>query len=349
MVSVIIPARNETYLEKTVRNILENAEGEIEIIVELDGWAPNPQINIGDERVKFIYHKEGIGQRACINDGARRAKGEYIMKLDAHCAVSKGFDTILQRDCKYEWTMVPRMYNLRIDDWTPKLHKRTDYMYISAPQSDKPFRASYYGSAQPKNDKMIDETMCCMGPGWFMHKKRFWEQDGCDEGHKGGWGQQGIEVALKAWLSGGALMVNKNCWFAHWFRGGKHDPKYSPGFPYKISGRTVEDVRRYSRDLWLNNAWDKQVRTIEWLVEKFDPPGWDTSLTLVYYTANIIHRAIEYSVLRSLKGFGYPIVSVSQKPMDLGKNIVVPKERSLENIYRQVLVGVKEGSFDVQS
>jgi hypothetical protein len=30
--------------------------------------------------------------------------------------------------------------------------------------------------------------------------------------------------------------------------------------------------------------------------------------------------------------------------MDLGKNIVVPKERSLENIYRQVLIGAKEAT-----
>jgi glycosyltransferase involved in cell wall biosynthesis len=37
MLSVIIPAKNEIYLERTIRNILENAEGEIEVIAELDG------------------------------------------------------------------------------------------------------------------------------------------------------------------------------------------------------------------------------------------------------------------------------------------------------------------------
>lgn len=346
MLSVIIPARNEVYLEKTIRNILENAEGEIEIIVELDGWLPDPRINIGDERVVFIHHKEAIGQRACINDGARRAKGKYIMKLDAHCAVAKGFDVILARDCKYEWTLVPRMYNLDIDTWKPKLHKRTDYMYISSPDAEKPFRAQYYGSRQPRNDIMIDETMCCMGPGWFMHKERFWEQGGCDEGHEGGWGQQGIEVACKAWLSGGALMVDKNTWFAHWFRGGTYNEHYSPGFPWPASGRTQERVREYSRNLWLNDKWDKAVRPFQWLVDKFDPPGWDNSITILYYTANVISKAIEYTVLRSLKGFRYPIVSVSQEPMDLGKNIVVPKGRSLSKIYEQVLIGAKEAKTE---
>lgn len=335
MLSVIIPSRNEVYLEKTIRNILDNAKGDIEVIAELDGWTPEPPLQF-DERVVFVHHPEAIGQRACINHGASIAKGEYIMKLDAHCAVGEGFDVILARDCKYEWTLVPTMYNLDIGTFKPKLHKRTDYMYIGCGDG-RLLRAEYYGSRQPKSDKPIDETMCCMGPGWFMHKKRFFEQGGCDENHEGGWGQQGVEVACKAWLSGGALMVDKNTWFAHWFRGGG-----GPGFPYPISGNTIERVRRYSRDLWLNDKWDKQVRSFKWLVDKFDPPGWITDLTIIYYTANVVEKGIEYSVLRNLRGQGIPIVSVSQEPMALGKNIVVAKERSYENIYRQVLIGAKE-------
>jgi glycosyltransferase involved in cell wall biosynthesis len=340
MLSVIIPSRNEPYLERTIRNILENAEGNIEIIVELDGYLPEPPINIGDNRVIFFHHEKGIGQRACINHGVKECSGEFIMKLDAHCAVGKGFDVILARDCEQSWTMIPTMYNLDHTTWKPKLHKRTDYMYIGC-DNGRLLRAEYYGSRQPKSDKQIDETMCCMGPGWFMHKSRFIEQGGCDENHEGGWGQQGVEVACKAWLSGGALMVNKKTWFAHWFRGGG-----GPGFPYPISGNQIERVRTYSRDLWLNNKWPQQTRTFQWLIDKFDPPGWDTSLTIIYYTANVIAKGIEYSVLRGLRGHGYPIISVSQEPMQLGKNIVVPKERSLTNIYRQVLVGAKEAKTE---
>lgn len=340
MLSVIIPARNEIYLGKTIENILENVEGEIEIIVELDGYLPDPALEF-DERVVFVHNPESIGQRACINHGATIAKGEYIMKLDAHCAVAKGFDVQLAKDCQYDWTLVPTMYNLDISDWTPKLHKRTDYMYISF--RDGVLRSEYYEGKekdnrrrQPSNDIMIDDIMTCMGPGWFMHKARFWELGGCDENHEGGWGQQGIEVACKAWLSGGALKVDKNTWFAHWFRGGG-----GPGFPYPISGNQINRVREYSTNLWMNNKWDKQVRDFQWLLDKFDPPGWNNDLTILYYTANVVHKGIEFSVLRSLKKYGYPIISISQEPMELGNNIVVPKERSLENIYRQVLTGAK--------
>ena len=333
MLSVIIPSRNEVYLGRTIENILANAQGEIEIIAELDGYAPDPPL-VFDKRVIFVHHEQSIGQRACINHAAKIAKGEFIMKLDAHCAVGPGFDVILAQDCEKDWTVIPRMYNLDHTTWLPKLHKKTDYMYIGCDEG-RLLRAEYY-KREPKSDLLIDDTMCCMGPGWFMRKDRFWEQGGCDEGHEGGWGQQGVEVACKAWLSGGSLKVNKKTWFSHWFRGGG-----GPGFPYRISGNTVERVRRYSRDLWLNDKWEKQTRKFQWLIDKFDPPGWTTDLTLLYYTANVIAPGIEYSVLRALKKFGYPIVSVSQKPMDLGKNIVVPKKRSLTNIYCQVLVGAK--------
>jgi glycosyltransferase involved in cell wall biosynthesis len=281
--SVIIPARNEQFLQKTIESVLSAAVEPIEVIAVLDGYWPEQEYVVKDHpSVNVLHFSSPIGQRAAINRGCKVATGKYMMKLDAHCNVAKGFDKILKEDCKYEWTMVPRMYNLDVETWLPKKHKRTDYMYISSPDFEKPLRAMYYGNyggiktAKPSvpKDVVIDETMCCMGPGWFMHMDRFWELGGCDEGH-GGWGQQGVEVSLKAWLSGGALMVNKKTWFAHFFRGGGVPDGFKSGFPYKISGKDVDKARKYSQDLWLNNKWEKQTRPISWLVEKFDPPTWN--------------------------------------------------------------------------
>jgi len=277
MLSVIIPSRNEVYLEKTIRNILENAHGDIEIIAELDGYIPEPQIVLDDARVKFVHHETAIGQRACINHGVSIAQGKFIMKLDAHCAVAPGFDVELAKNCDESWTVIPRMYNLDIATWKPKLHKVTDYMYFTSPHhTESPFRAAYFTGQQYREHRrkpeMIDDVMCCMGPGWFMHKSRFLAQGGCDEGHHGGWGQQGIEVSLKAWLSGGSLKVNKNTWFAHWFRGGS-----GPGFPYPISGNQIERARDYSKDIWLNDKWPLATRKLEWVIQKFRPPTWDAN------------------------------------------------------------------------
>lgn len=281
MLSVIIPARNEPYLEQTIRNVLDNAEGKIEVLVELDGY--KPEITISDSRVRFFHNEEALGQRGAINHAARQAQGDYVMKLDAHCAVGKGFDVILASDCEPDWTVIPRMYNLDHTTFKPKLfddfnrairmRKLHDYIGIHINEKDE-FRVWYMPHGfnkelhHSRKDILIDDAMACMGCCFFMTRERFWELEGCDEGH-GSWGNQGIEVALKAWLSGGSLKVNKNTWFAHWFRAG------DGGFPYPISGNAIDRARSYSRNLWTNNRWHKQTRPISWLFEKFKYPGWE--------------------------------------------------------------------------
>jgi hypothetical protein len=69
-------------------------------------------------------------------------------------------------------------------------------------------------------------------------------------------------------------------------------------------------------------------------------------LTIVFYTANVISPKIMAPVIEGLLSFGYPIVSVTQEPMELGSNIVVPKFRSVRNIYRQVLIGAEAATTD---
>ena len=91
MLSILIPARHEEFLAKTVENILENIEAETEIIVVLDGepsMSPLPE----DPRVHVISVSKAFGQRAATNLAARMAVGKYVVKVDAHCAFDKGFD-----------------------------------------------------------------------------------------------------------------------------------------------------------------------------------------------------------------------------------------------------------------
>jgi len=274
LTTVIIPALNEKYLQRTIENVLENAEGDIEVIAICDGYWPDPPIK-DRPNVRLIHNTVSRGQRQSINDAARLAQGKYIMKLDAHCAVAPGFNKILQEDCEYDMTMIPRMYNLDHTTWEPKKHKRTDYMFIGMVGGN--LRAQYYagsGQPQPRNDKLIDDIMCCMGPCFFMHKARFFELGGCDEDH-GHWGQQGVEVACKAWLSGGRLVVNKRTWFAHWFRGHHKHENGRVGFPYSIRQSQINAARAHSNDLWMNNKWPQQKRDFNWLLKKFNPPTWE--------------------------------------------------------------------------
>jgi hypothetical protein len=118
------------------------------------------------------------------------------------------------------------------------------------------------------------ETMSCIGCCFMMERERFWELGGMREEH-GSWGQFGTELACKAWLSGGALMTSTKTWVAHLFRTGNFGRDGQSSWPYPISQRQINKARKHSKKLWLNNRWEKQVRPLSWLIEKFDPPDWD--------------------------------------------------------------------------
>ena len=67
MVTIIIPSRNEPYLQKTILDILKKAVGEIEVIAILDGYWPTAEEMVDDERVKYIHYGTPRGMRNAIN------------------------------------------------------------------------------------------------------------------------------------------------------------------------------------------------------------------------------------------------------------------------------------------
>lgn len=293
--SILIPSRNEMFLKNTIENILANIEGETEVIAVLDGaWADPPIPD--DPRVTLIYNPQSIGQRAAINCAAKLSKAKYVMKCDAHCVFDKGFDVKMVREMHDDWTMVPVMKNLHAFDWVcPDGHRRyqgpsgpclecgketvRDILWQAKPSPnsvsycfDSNPHFQYFGefAKRPEGQGDVTETMSLQGSCWMMTRNKYWELNVCDENF-GSWGSQGIEVAVKTWLSGGRVMVNKKTWYAHMFRtqGGDF------GFPYPISGRDQEKAKSYAKDLFFNNKWDKQIHPLSWLVEKFWPvKGW---------------------------------------------------------------------------
>jgi glycosyltransferase involved in cell wall biosynthesis len=295
--SVIIPARNEEFLERTIQDVLSNAEADTEVIAILDGYWPDPPIE-DHPKVTFVHHTTPVGQRAATNEGVRLSNAKFMMKLDAHCCLDKGFDVKLMADCEYDWTVIPRMYNFHVFDWEclgcgnriyqanlegncplcngsnfvkrivwkPRLRRRSDFYRF-----DKDLHFQYWPDYEkrPEAKSDIADLMSNIGACWFMHRDRYLETEGLDE-KTGSWGQVGTEVSCKTWLSGGRLVVNKKTWFSHFFRVGKLN------FPYSISGDAQERAKVYSRDFWLNNRWPKQVHPLSWIIEKFKPvPTWD--------------------------------------------------------------------------
>lgn len=294
--SIVIPARNEQFLNLTVERLLKNIRANTEIIVVCDGKWPDLPIPQND-RLSILFFPVSIGQRAATNKGVVVSRAKYIMKMDAHCEVEEGFDEKLLRDMQPDLTMIPRMYNLHAFDWgcrdcghktyqgpkkceacksenvemilmwQPRWKKRNDFMRFNRELLFK-YWQSYEKRPEARGD--IAEVMGCLGACWLMERERYWTLGGLDERH-GSWGQMGVEIACKSWLSGGRMVVNKKTWFSHLFR-----TQEGFKFPYEMRGEDQEKAREYSRDLWLNNKWDKAIHPLSWLVENFAPvPDWE--------------------------------------------------------------------------
>ncbi len=305
--SILIPARNEMFLARTIEDILSKSEADTEVIAVLDGaWAdpPIPQ----HDRVNVIYVPENIGQRAATNLACKLSSAKYVMKCDAHCSFDKGFDRKMIEAFKRagdDATMVPIMRNLWAFDWkcyycgfrkyqgpTPekceqcgksdKLRRKMLWIGKERPQSksycfDSEPHFQYFNDytkrpefAKDLEETGLTETMSLQGSCWMLTRDKYWELNICDEAF-GSWGSQGIEVACKTWLSGGRVLVNHSTWYAHMFRtqGGDF------GFPYPISGKDQEKAKVYARNLFFDNNWPKQIHPLSWLVEKFWPvKGW---------------------------------------------------------------------------
>lgn len=297
LLSVIIPARNELFLGRTVQSVLDAIRGDTEVIAVCDGsWPVDPLQD--HPRLTIVHPSEPVGQRAATNMGVSISRAKFVMKLDAHCAVDEGFDLKLTSECDYDWTMVPRLYNLHAFDWVcecgkriyqgrtptscdcgrprykrdivwkPRLNRRSDFMRFD---SDLHFQYWHKYERRPESNADLCDVMGNLGACWLMHRERFWELGGLDENH-GSWGQMGTEISCKSWLSGGRQVVNKKTWYSHMFRtqGGDF------GFPYPLSDKQVAEARARSRELWLQGKWEKTCRPLRWLVEKFAPvPGWE--------------------------------------------------------------------------
>lgn len=271
LVSVVIPARNEPFLKQTIFDLLTRAQGEIEIIVNLDGYWPKVEDIVDNPRVIYIHRSQARGMRAGINSGVAIAKGEYILKSDAHCMFDEGFDVKLKEHMKDNWVVVPRRYALDVEKW--ELEDRADrkypvdYMYLSPDLHGEVWTER---RDDPKHrDLPIDDLMSAQGSCYFIKHDYYNALELLDEESYGTFYNEFQEVGLKCWLSGGEVKVNKNTWYAHWHKTSDY------GRGYTLDREEKERAQVFTQK-WLDKAWKGQIYSLEWLVDRFAPvPGWE--------------------------------------------------------------------------
>lgn len=270
MLSILIPARNERFLPNTIDDILNKARGEVEIIVILDGYWPDPPLK-DDPRVKIIHRGTSLGMRNALNSGAAIAKGKYLAKCDAHIMFDEGFDLKLAADCEPDWISIPRRYSLDPENWCRRDKRPVDYLYIEAPGSGGDNALSGKVWKREEGLPEIDDLMTFQGSFWFMHRDYFYQLGALDEEKYGSFRKDPQELSFKAWCSGGRVIRNKKTWYAHLYKGKKYGRGYHASKPDWRKGDN------YIKNWLTNSAWDeRQTKSFKWMVDHFMPmPGWE--------------------------------------------------------------------------
>jgi len=313
--SVIIAAREEEFLQRTIDSVLSASSDKTEVIAILDGYKPEISEH---PRLKIIHNQNSVGQRAAVNQGARESKAKIIGKLDAHCLVADSFDEVLMADCEPDWVVIPRMYVLNAFHWVcqqcltetgqgpiplkcescggvdferkikymPKYRKKTDYMWF-----DRDLRVKYFDSnGLGKYGENAHGAKLK-----YSHKIRDWTKGDITD-VMCGVGACWFLHRDYYWDVLGGLDENHGSWgqmaveiaMKTWLSGGRHVVNKKTWFahlfrtrsgfswPYENPTSAQEKARRYSKDLWFNNKWSGQKRNLNWLINKFSPlPGWE--------------------------------------------------------------------------
>ncbi len=284
LVSIVIPSRNEQFLQKTIQDLLLKAQGDIEIIAILDGYWPPANEIIDDRRVNYLHYSKPKGMRNAINKGVLLARGEYILKTDAHCMFAEGYDIALKADCEKNWVVVPR--RLRLDPFKWEIIETdkppVDYMYLAYPEDKSVWGGKGLQGKEWREKNLItdtlpliDDLMTSQGSCWFMFREYYDYLELMDEESYGSFAKEMQEIGLKAWLSGvhSKMVVNKKTWYAHW-----HKPKEN-GRGYSLSNKEFEkgsaETLKWLAKYKEPKAWHKQTMMLSWLLKHFRPvPTW---------------------------------------------------------------------------
>ena len=284
MLSILIPSRNSPFLNKTIQDVLGNATGEVEVVVNVDENWPSELVN--DSRVTYIHPGEPRGLRWGINACAAVAKGEYLLKCDDHVAFGPGFDKILIENHRDNWVQIPRRYALDAENW--KIEERQDdkypcdYMYLDFPRKEKDHDDGIHGVPwkERRDQRMssefdIDDTPSMQGSCYFMTKNYFDNfLHGLSEEGYGQFSQEAQEIGFKTWLGGGAVRVNKKTWYAHLHKGNRYGKMYNiPNW-----NQYTKEASEWSANYWLNNLWLERKKDFAWLIDNKFPsmPTWPT-------------------------------------------------------------------------
>ncbi len=236
VISVIIPTckADEQYLERTLASLRENAIGPLEVLIERD--------------------KDDEGLRVMMNRAAKKSTGKYLMKIDAHCAMSPEWDARMKASCREDTIIKPMIDTLDLETW------RGTGRDMGPISLNAEMRNQHLTVWKPLQDRKIEEeSLCFLGCCYIMEKQYYEKHGGCDE-TLGKWGALGLEWSFKTWLTGGRVLIRTDTVCCHYFRFDK---------PFDIKDEEVDNNYRRLGIKWRDGLGEGQTKPLPWLCNKF--------------------------------------------------------------------------------
>lgn len=236
LVSVLIPCHitDKKYLDRTVQAVKDTAVGPIEILKEIDD-----------------SYK---GQRVLLNELARKAKGKYLFRLDAHCNLTEGWDAKMKAVCDDNTIVTVIFDGLNPETWQGT-NRDNGFVRISQHLETRFVR----GWKAIEEREVVEETMGLSGTAFMVPKDYYWKMGGCDES-LGEYGNIGAEWACKTWLTGGRCIIRTDVVCYHLFR------KMAP---FDIPMGEKERAAKKLYEQWVLGKDPRIKKPMGWLVQKF--------------------------------------------------------------------------------
>lgn len=237
MISVIIPAGpNEKInnISRTIGSLRLNASGAIEIVLICDGWTPTEDL---DTDILYSF-PSNLGERATLNKGVDLCNGEYILRLDAHCSMSRNWDKELVKFCEDKTICVSRLDAISEETWESRRH---DYRFVYL---NKSFEEKWWGGYREQKELEAEPTLTFTGCGWLCKKTFYQEHLRADETLTL-WGSIGPEMSLRAFLAKGKVILCKNVICGHVFTTNPN------GYPVQpIIDTKLKLLNKYANDVY---------------------------------------------------------------------------------------------------
>lgn len=266
-VSVILAVHNERdNLMRTLESLFETTQGlEMEVIVVDDGSKDDPLSVVTRKypRLKTLSFPERQGPGPAKDYGARESRGDTLVFLDSHTKPERGAVRRLVEqveELEGQAILVPRMPALDVARWE---NSRTQVGYGYTIDL-KTFASKWValGDLQPSRQygTHLYESPALIGCAFAISRRLYEKVWGQDPGMRG-WGVEDLDLGLKCWLAGGAVLLDPTVAIGHRFQ--SEFATYQVFLPQVLANQLRMARKNLTESTWI--AWTEMAR------ERFPP------------------------------------------------------------------------------